>query len=474
MNEKLVQLGPSCDVLSESLHLGETETACKIAGSMKKELGEFYREIDTFIETMMSLPYSPGNTFPEVDKFLSRNRTEIRAAREKLLNSNYQESFLRLVAGRLFDKAKRKIALLDRSEDSSRAYFQKRYYQQRLTAIMNALLMDIKSESYGIESDKTVLTLGKIPEQLSEDFGRGWAIGTIRIKNITAGILFDEMEGGSVEIDECHWQGQQNEIMIGGNMRSESKLRINNAEGCIGWRSDYSTISVDNFARGKFCSEAHDITAYIGKVDMNAYESSEETIKPMIFDEAVGIRETLFIQSYEGGFPEIDFLFDDNRWEGEYSDSSIVLFKIGRRSEIPAEYTDLYYFEEKTGEFGYIPRKAKKLKKEPRKVKAAELEKLFKLSDDDGFYYSIDTQSTPIDYENMWRGILILEKVEKPGIGKGMSGGIIVIDDQRLSLDQASALVHKDRKGGLIFYLKRWREWKNGLPVRKSEFIEIY
>jgi hypothetical protein len=72
-------------------------------------------------------------------------------------------------------------------------------------------------------------------------------------------------------------------------------------------------------------------------------------------------------------------------------------------------------------------------------------------------------------------GISVFKKVgSNHSIGRLMDGGIIIVDDPKISLEEARKRVCADRKGGFVFYLQHTKEKGNfGLTKKGAKFIKI-
>lgn len=78
-----------------------------------------------------------------------------------------------------------------------------------------------------------------------------------------------------------------------------------------------------------------------------------------------------------------------------------------------------------------------------------------------------------LDYKFFENGVLVLKNPPQKDIGKGMRGGIIIIDNQKITLEECRERISHERQHGIILYMRRYKEGKGLFKKKKVEFMEV-
>ncbi len=340
---------------------------------------------------------------------------------------------------------------------------------------MNSLFLSLY-----IRHDKP-FEIADLPDVFKINFGNYFKRGKLKIDNVF-GTCFTNMSVCEVEVDKisevAYAHTEVCTRMQSGIMRAREVEATNLCSQMSGGKAILGKVKADDFARGItggeiIADEVESHKLFYGAMRGNAY------IKELFHHPDSGLNidpwatnMTLFIEN-------INLPNDISHYFASNLKSTILFRNInsnsfrknrgGRKMASDGDKNKVFY-DETTGRFSNASAD------EPEKLSLQSSEYLIKEEMRDGLFIvdQAPNNTSPIDFRLLYGGIVVIQSVQKcRDIGKGMKGGIIVIDDPMIkSEDEARKLITGDREGGMIFYLKREIvRGKLGLKKKKTEFV---
>jgi hypothetical protein len=313
--------------------------------------------------------------------------------------------------------------------------------------------IDIRPAFYGfvnslfleryLKPDQT-LKIRQLPEILRHEFGFGFSKGNLDI-DILNEYAFPAMRGGRVHIGET--------IGHVGHRMSGGFLDIDLSRDSVGSSATGGTVTVkrslgdinDNYM-------AKNMTLYIENLDG-------------VFDEKGIDKGTIFIESAASDFRCNNGVVLNRQYRQPLNTKDVHGIDLVLR-----EQYDGFKYDDRDDEFvgtDYLRMGQKTIF--TAKVRGEEVE----------FYghsphLTIFKDRLPKIWE-MSRGFALIKKVgEVDNIGEGMSGGMIIIDDHSMTLEEARKRVSKNRTGGLVFYLQHdGKKSFFNMRQRGAKFVNI-
>ena len=299
------------------------------------------------------------------------------------------------------------------------------------------------------------------PAEPAENFGLFFGGGNIRIKEIS-GEAFSGMTNGRVEIDSYLWQ---KEAKLADHM-SGGQIVAHDVEANVASRMKGGTIVIDNLKSHSLGHLAEGGTVYVKNFEYggDSFSQSHEMKQTAICPAAEG--GTFFVENIQTNQP----CFISGR-------KGLVLMYKGKpnRVNISKNFLDVkvFCYDESKDMFESVAENGFVLELN----NSSDLQNFFMLKkgeNRDVASVSLGDNFGYTDFSEMGEGILIVKELKINHLGEGMTGGIIIIDDPELSLEEARSRVSSRRDGGVILYLKKWTERNRfGLPRKRAEFVVL-
>ncbi len=313
-----------------------------------------------------------------------------------------------------------------------------------------------------------------LPRELKEHFGRNfkgfyWRKGTLAIDELS-GSAFEEMEDGDVEIGELKSTiGSEHNSELGKSMTGGS-IHIKKAEGNIGYKIHGGTIVVERAENANIAASATGGTIFVKDFDL----------RPTL--ENVGhLTGAEFCSFSSGG----TFIFGKVQGDARYIVGGLggtVLIKckrdqiINKPEQGQRPVGAIMSYDEEKDELVFCS--APQIREEKYFESSPYINSL--RTDSGLLMLTIPENFTEANFSFLENGIVWIKNAGNcQTIGRGMTGGTIVIDDPKISYEEACKSVApiSDRHG-VVLYLKKWTE-----PVkigkitvgkkRRAEFMEI-
>jgi hypothetical protein len=110
-------------------------------------------------------------------------------------------------------------------------------------------------------------------------------------------------------------------------------------------------------------------------------------------------------------------------------------------------------------------------------VREPQVRKFFpEKSNEDGLVVINPGKYLPVDSWRLEKGFVVLKNVTlAKNIGQGMTGGVIIIDDSKTTLEEARGKVSTEKTGGMVFYMKKtWDKQSFGRKkLRDYELVRL-
>ncbi len=301
-----------------------------------------------------------------------------------------------------------------------------------------------------------------LPECLKHNFGLALTNINIRIDSLS-GNAFEYLSGGRVEIDSFkNTEGKTERSMLGKKMVSGT-IRVKNAEGIIGHEMENGTIIIDSLSEGNIAGGGKGGTIYVKSFKTDITRIDEMSI----------------CFGASGGTYLVNEIPDQAKIMIGAREKAIVIVRC-RKNQIfnnQGSWTfdgGVAYYDEGLDKIEFIDSKY-----QPQIINN-EQEFVLTQADPENPKIGIipEMWSEDISFESASECVLVIKKIQGNEVGKGQKGGIIILDDQAITYEEACQRVSKDRTGGVILYLRKWSEPKKigKMPIgnkKKAEFVEI-
>jgi hypothetical protein len=284
---------------------------------------------------------------------------------------------------------------------------------------------------YG-QGQKLNLSINGLDSRYKRFFGIGWRRGKISLEMGADGV-FENMSGGDASAKTA--------ISAGMNM-SGGRLEVGICGKDLGSRMSGGSLAVEEMTYSKHCFDSMSGgTGYIKGITQGGGLD-------LAMDATSG---TIFLE-------EVSWL--NNVCESARNTTVLL----GSKPSYRKGDGNYYYFDQKHDQF------------ERTDYSGCYAESGYDGSKFDSDLMKVSSDKLPRDWSGMTGGIMVLENIKRAhSIGRGLKGGIIIIDGANTTLEEAKDRVCKreEAEGGFIFYLQKKYKGKLFRELEKHEYIRL-